>query len=560
MSSSKFRFNNLSLIGRVWAVMIMIGLSMLIAMGISAWGLLESRASLNTLHQDRMLASENIRTMILEQYESRLNILLGFQHDPESPLISLHGHPLSDHTNVIARAEQSWRDHWKSLTSRDLDAKESELLNKIDSQVQAWNVKARDAVNRLNASDFSPESMQQFLVSGRTEFDTLLRSLVDLQNYQSQMADLAVQQADENFNLIIVLFAIFIILLLLPGIILMAATMRRLSGGLNQTMQNAQAIAQGDLSQNFYDDARDELGVLSGQMRTMRENLNQLIHRIVIGANSIGAAADEVAGGTHDLSARTVEQAAALEETSAGTEELNATVHQNADNAIEVDRMAKDTANLAERGGQVTNDAVATMEEIHEASEKIGDIVNIIDGIAFQTNILALNAAVEAARAGEAGRGFAVVAGEVRALAQRSASAANEIKEVIQETVDMIRSGSDQVSEAGVAMNEIVERFRNMTTLIGEIAGASKEQAIGLQQINQAVTEMDDATQQNSTLVDSTLHTAEEMQRQADIFRQLVSAFRLSEEDAMGREVIIENQARPHSLENNQNRLSLPSV
>lgn len=560
MSSSKFSFNNLSLIGRVWAVMIMIGLSMLITMGISAWGLLESRASLNTLHQDRMLASENIRTMILEQYESRLNILLGFQHDPESPLISLHGHPLSDHTSVVAQTQSTWEEHWKSLVSRDLDVKESELLNKIDAQVQAWNIKARAAVNRLDASDFSPESMQEFLVSGRNEFDTMLHSLVELQNYQSNMADLAVRQADENFNNIIILFAIFIVLLLVPGIILTAVTMRRLSSGLNQTMQSAQAIAQGDLSKSFHDNAKDELGILSSQMRTMRENLNQLIHRVVIGANSIGSAADEVAGGTHDLSARTVQQAAALEETSAGTEELNATVQQNADNAIEVDRMAKDTANLAERGGQVTNNAVVTMEEIHEASEKIGDIVNIIDGIAFQTNILALNAAVEAARAGEAGRGFAVVAGEVRALAQRSASAANEIKDVIQQTVDKIRSGSEQVSEAGVAMNEIVERFRNMTTLIGEIAGASKEQAIGLQQINQAVSEMDDATQQNSTLVDSTLRTAEEMQHQADIFRQLVSAFKLSEQDAIEHEMIIENQAKTHSLGNQQNRLGLPSA
>jgi len=312
--------------------------------------------------------------------------------------------------------------------------------------------------------------------------------------------------------------------------------MRRLSQGFHRAVHAAQAIAAGDLSKEDNDDARDEIGRLFSQMRQMRNNLNGLIRRVVSGADAVAMAADSMAVSMQDLSSRTEQQAAALEETSAGTEQLNATVHQNADNAMEVERMALSTSSLAERGGEVTNNAVDTMLRIREASEKIGEIVNIIDGIAFQTNILALNAAVEAARAGDAGKGFAVVAGEVRALAQRSAAAAQEIKHVIQSSVDGIRHGSEQVSEAGIAMSEIVESFRHMSSLIGEIAGASREQALGLQQINEAVNHMDSTTQRNASLVEETLRTSELLQQQASAFRSLVSAFQLADEPQEQRE------------------------
>ncbi|NLC34918.1 MAG: HAMP domain-containing protein [Alcaligenaceae bacterium] len=532
MSLFNFRFNDMSLTRRVWAVMIFNGLAMLAVMATSGWGLYQARSSLDIVHSQRMAAAEQASQLTQEYYNLRLHMLLSFQHDPQSALYSLHGHDLSDHTSVYQQTETAWRKHQQTLQSRTLDAEETRLLAEVTQRQNAWFAKVKNAVDRVHAGNFSPDSMQDFLVAGRTEGDALQVALVNLQQYQSMKADEAVSDAEARYYQALLIFALVALFVILPGIFLMFCSMKRLSRGFGRAVQAAQAIASGDLAYADHDKGRDEIGVLITQMRNMRDHLNSLIQRIVSGANSVSTAADEVAHGTQDLSARTEQQAAALEQTSAGSEELNSTVLQNADNAAEVDRMAIATSQLAERGGVVTNNAVTTMEEIRQASEKIGEIVNIIDGIAFQTNILALNAAVEAARAGEAGKGFAVVAGEVRALAQRSASAAQEIKQVIQESVDGIRKGSEEVSEVGVAMNEIVESFRHMTTLIGEIANASKEQALGLQQINEAVNHMDSTTQRNAMLVESTLHTSELLQREAGTFRSLVSTFRLSQEAA----------------------------
>lgn len=545
MALFNIRFNDLSLTRRVWAVMIFNGAAMLFVMVASGWGLLQARASLASLHQERMSAAEHVSGLIREFYDVRLNILLGFQHDPNSELYSLHGHDLNTHTSVLAKNEAAWQQHRQALQQRTLDSREAQLLRTVEERQGAWLAKAQEAVNRLTASNFSPDSMQAFLVAGRSEGDAMLSSLVDLQRYQSEMADQAVADAELRFQGALAVYGAVLLFVILPGILLMICTMRRLSRGFDRAVYAAQAIAAGDLSKEDNDDARDEIGRLVSQMRQMRDNLNGLIRRIVSGADAVAKAADGMAAGMQDLSARTEQQAAALEETSAGTEQLNATVHQNADNAVEVERMAVSTSNLAEKGGAVTSNAVSTMVGIREASEKIGEIVNIIDGIAFQTNILALNAAVEAARAGDAGKGFAVVAGEVRALAQRSAAAAQEIKQVIQASVDGIRHGSEQVSEAGVAMGEIVDSFRRMSALIGEIAGASKEQALGLQQINEAVNHMDSTTQRNALLVEETLRTSEMLQQQASVFRSLVTTFRLAGEPSGEYGLLEEEQTMP---------------
>ncbi|MDE2389249.1 MAG: methyl-accepting chemotaxis protein, partial [Betaproteobacteria bacterium] len=250
--------------------------------------------------------------------------------------------------------------------------------------------------------------------------------------------------------------------------------------------------------------------------------------KVRTGANQIATASGEIASGNSDLSQRTEEQASSLEETASSMEELTSTVRQNADNARQANQLAAGASEVAVKGGTVVGQVVQTMSSINESSKKIVDIISVIDGIAFQTNILALNAAVEAARAGEQGRGFAVVATEVRTLAQRSAAAAKEIKELISDSVVKVEDGTRLVDEAGATMDEIVNAVKRVTDIMSEISAASQEQSSGIEQVNQAVTQMDEVTQQNAALVEEAAAAAESMQDQTQALTQAVSTFKLS--------------------------------
>jgi methyl-accepting chemotaxis protein len=264
----------------------------------------------------------------------------------------------------------------------------------------------------------------------------------------------------------------------------------------------------------------------------MNDNLVKTVSAVRSGTEAIGSASGEVAAGNQDLSSRTEQQASSLEETASSMEELTATVKQNADNARQANTLAEAASGVAERGGQVIHDVVSTMQQIHEASGKIVDIISVIDGIAFQTNILALNAAVEAARAGEQGRGFAVVAGEVRSLAQRSASAAKEIKHLIDDSSEKVGTGSRLVQEAGSTMGDIVDSVRRVTDILNEITTASQEQSAGIEQINEAITQMDAVTQQNAALVEQAAAASQAMQDEAARLSAAVAVFRLDQASA----------------------------
>ena len=290
------------------------------------------------------------------------------------------------------------------------------------------------------------------------------------------------------------------------------------------------SIAQGDLAVDI-PPSTNESSVIHG-IQTMRDNVASIVMRVRQGSESVATASAEIAQGNHDLSSRTEQQASALEETAASMEELSSTVRQNADNARQANQLAVSASNVAQQGGDVVAQVVETMKGTNTSSQKIADIIGVIDGIAFQTNILALNAAVEAARAGEQGRGFAVVASEVRSLAGRSAEAAKEIKNLISASVERVEQGNAQVDKAGATMTEVVAAIRRVTDIMGEISAASSEQSTGVAQVGEAVTQMDHATQQNAALVEQMAAAASSLNGQAGELVESVAVFKLANDHA----------------------------
>ncbi|WP_175926829.1 methyl-accepting chemotaxis protein [Burkholderia cepacia] len=305
-----------------------------------------------------------------------------------------------------------------------------------------------------------------------------------------------------------------------------------LGGEPDEAAALAARIAQGDLTQPVPVRAGDRTSMMAA-MHDMQARLQATIGGIRQSAGSIASASRQISAGNDDLSQRTEEQAASLEETAASMEQLTATVKQNADNARQASGLANNASEIARTGSDVVNRVIGTMGEIDDSSRKIADIIGVIEGIAFQTNILALNAAVEAARAGEQGRGFAVVAGEVRSLAQRSATAAKEIRELIVDSVERVRNGSTLVGQAGTTMGEILQAVARVTDIMGEIAAASEEQASGITQVGRAVTQMDQVTQQNAALVEEAAAAAASLQEQAARLRDAVGAFRVVDADGL---------------------------
>jgi len=316
------------------------------------------------------------------------------------------------------------------------------------------------------------------------------------------------------------------------GALLLAAIVawwitRSITVPLGRALDVANTVAAGDLTSRIDVSTTDETGQLLQALKTMNASLANTVGTVRVGTDTIAVAASQVAVGAQDLSSRTEQQASALEEAASSMEELTSTVRQNADNARQANVLAETASNVAARGGDVIRQVVGTMNEIDASSSRISDIISVIDGIAFQTNILALNAAVEAARAGEQGRGFAVVASEVRNLAQRSAAAAKEITGLIGDSTGKVAAGSKLVAEAGSTMQEIVESVRRVTDIMGEISAASREQTAGIEQINQAVVQMDQGTQQNAALVEEAAAASASMQEQAAKLAEAVSVFRI---------------------------------
>jgi methyl-accepting chemotaxis protein len=350
---------------------------------------------------------------------------------------------------------------------------------------------------------------------------------------------------DQTLRNSITIVAVSLIAVLVLLVLGLALIVRSVSGPLKNSIEIARRVADGDLTQRIEVTSRDEVGQLLQALKDMNTSLGNIVGEVRSTTDSISTAASEVASGNSDLSQRTEEQASSLEETASSMEELTSTVRQNAENAKQANQLAANASDIAVKGGVAVNEVVQTMGSISASSKKIMDIISVIEGIAFQTNILALNAAVEAARAGEQGRGFAVVAAEVRNLAQRSAAAAKEITALIDDSVDKVEIGSRQVDKAGETMNEIVQAVKRVTDIMAEIAAASNEQSAGIEQVNQALVQMDEVTQQNAALVEEAAASAEAMQEQAGSLMKAVSMFKLESGKAGARKTVAKPAIAP---------------
>lgn len=413
----------------------------------------------------------------------------------------------------------------------DSGAEEKKILAGI-KETEARTMPMIAKVIALRQSGSIDQAKDMMLKDARPAFVEWLgriNQFIDLQEKMNQNESAAARGMASGFA--------FLMLAMCAGALVLGGTVafivirgisRALGGEPSQASAIARSIAAGDLAVTIDTAPQDRTSVLFA-MKEMRDSLVSIVADVRGSTSTIALASENIAAGNKDLSARTEAQASSLEETASSMEELTSTVKQNADNARQANNMAVSASDVAVKGGQVVAQVVHTMDSINDSSKKIVDIISVIDGIAFQTNILALNAAVEAARAGEQGRGFAVVASEVRNLAQRSAAAAKEIKGLIGDSVDKVAAGSKLVSEAGLTMEEIVGSVKKVTDIMADIMSASQEQSAGINQVNQAVSEMDQATQQNAALVEQAANASGSLQDQAVRLAQLVSVFKLGD-------------------------------
>ena len=528
-------WNSWRITHRFIAMLVAFVVSVLVIAGIGLAGMSSASKSLKALHDESMARSQLASESVEQTLNNRMQVLLSFQHDPNGELASIHDHPVTEHLEAIAANQARANAIHKQLAEGNLSAQERSLLTAVEAARAAWRPKLAAAIESIRNNDYSATTMAAFLAATRVEGVQVLKTAEALRSYQIEQAHLHYQAAEARYTQALWIFAAALLLLVVPSVLLALALLTRLKGGFMTASTALKQIADNDLSHPVPHSGTDEIGYMLQHLEGMRSNLSHAVANVKTGAGAITSASAQVAAGTLDLSSRTEQQASALEETAAATEELSSTVQQNADNAVQANELAGEARRMAQNGGDIVGQMVSTMAEINQSAKKIVDIISVIDGIAFQTNILALNAAVEAARAGEQGRGFAVVAGEVRSLAGRSAEAAREVQALITDAVSKAEMGNAQAAQAGTSMQEIVSGIQRVAGIVDEIALASREQASGLAQINQAVSHLDGGTQQNAALVEQSSAAAAALQQQAHHLAEVADTFRLEEQAGLRR-------------------------
>lgn len=482
---------------------------------------------LSSMHQTQLRITNNI--LVSVQLINRLNTDLA-----KARLLELR-HVFNESTSYKENIElemsklQGEMDEIKTqyvplINSEQERTQYEELLNERKEYVQL--MQTMFAVSRSGDGDKAREllggrSLELFNASSKT-----LSSIIAIKNQQSEAE---VAMAERVYNTALIVLAVSGVLAVLIAIAAAVWIIRSIQRPLRSAVDVADRVSDGDLTAHIHVHSKDELGMLLASLQRMQSSLVQTVQTVRSGAEGVASASSQIAMGNTDLSSRTEEQASALEQTAASMEELGSTVRQNADNARQANQLALSASTVAMQGGEVVGQVVDTMRGINESSRKISDIIGVIDSIAFQTNILALNAAVEAARAGEEGRGFAVVAGEVRALAQRSADAARQIKVLIESSVTKVEQGTQLVSEAGTTMTDIVAQAQRVAGLIAEISSATAEQTQGIAQVGDAVSHLERSTQQNAAMVEQSAAAAQTLKQQSAQLAAVVKVFRLSD-------------------------------
>ncbi|GIZ50900.1 methyl-accepting chemotaxis protein [Noviherbaspirillum aridicola] len=510
--------NHISIRARLVFVIGFLSLQLVAGGVIGIFSLGQANGAMQSLYDDRLVVLGQLDRAVRLLDGSQLDIAKAISDEPEEASFVL---------DEVEAGIRKLDGIWDGYIAGALGEEERKLAERFSAERKSFTdeglrpaIAAVRAGNREQANELLQGAMEE-------NFKPLRKTIDELIQLQLDVARADFERSQQRYRLVFYSCGAAILFGLALAAVLGWWLVRAITRPLDKAVRVAGAIAAGDLTQQIEVRSRDETGRLMQALKDMNDSLVGIVGQVRGSTENIAAASGQIASGNLDLSSRTEQQASSLQETASSMEELTSTVRQNADNARQANQLAGSASEVANRGGAVVNDVVATMTAIDASSRKIVDIIGVIDGIAFQTNILALNAAVEAARAGEQGRGFAVVAAEVRSLAQRSAGAAREIKSLIDDSVSRISSGSELVARAGATMDEVVASVRRVSDIIGEISAASQEQTAGIEQVNQAISQMDETTQQNASLVEQAAAASASMQQEAARLAEAVGQFRL---------------------------------